>query len=143
MLHDVLFQKSLLHNHNNISAPFSILKKSFHLLLTIVVFVSCISKNDQAQANSITGKTYYVSISGDDNNPGTTSSPFKTLQKVNTLIIQPGDAIYLRGGETFNGKLSITLNGTKTNPVLLTSYSEGRAVIDGGKDQAISLGGQY
>jgi hypothetical protein len=141
MLQNIRLRKLLLHQHN-ISTPFSFLKV-FLLSTAFIVFFSCNSKKYQDQANSNRGKSYYVSVSGNDTNPGTEEMPFKSLQKINTLVLQPGDALYLKGGETFNGKLSLTLNGTKDDTVLLTSYGEGRAVINGGNDQAISLGGKY
>lgn len=41
---------------------------------------------------------YYVSKAGDDANPGTKSSPWKSLSKANNKV-QPGDIVFIRGGE--------------------------------------------
>jgi hypothetical protein len=47
--------------------------------------------------------TYYVSSSGNDASAGTATSPWRTLARVNALTLKPGDAILLRGGDTFAG----------------------------------------
>lgn len=93
--------------------------------------------------NSTNG--YYVSQSGNDNNPGTKAKPFKTLQKVNSIQLKPGDVIYLKGGEIFPGTLSLKINGTSEKPVVITSYerAHGHAIIDGGNKDAIILRGNY
>lgn len=52
---------------------------------------------------------YYVSVNGRDDNPGTKNKPFKTLAKVNSLEPRPGDAIFLKAGEIFDGmRASVT-----------------------------------
>src|SRR6476646_5085137 len=88
---------------------------------------------------------YYISQNGNDSNPGTKAKPFKTLQKINSLKLNPGDKIYLKGKELFPGTLSLTINGTNDKPVLISSYENenGNAVIDGGNKDAIILRGNY
>jgi hypothetical protein len=78
------------------------------------------------------GKAYYVSNSGNDNNPGTIAKPIKTVNKVNSLELKAGDAIYFKGGETFKGSLLLTkgIKGTRQHPVIITSFGKGNAVID-------------
>ncbi len=44
-----------------------------------------------------TGDVYYVSPTGDDTNPGTSSAPFGTLQRAGDAA-QPGDTVYLLDG---------------------------------------------
>src|SRR5690606_19686272 len=41
--------------------------------------------------------TYYVATTGSDSNPGTETSPFRTLNK-GVTVLKPGDTLYLRGG---------------------------------------------
>ncbi|MBN1396637.1 MAG: right-handed parallel beta-helix repeat-containing protein [Bacteroidetes bacterium] len=58
------------------------------------------------------GKNYYVSSSGNDANNGTsTSTPWKTISKVNSFTFVSGDAVYLRGGDTFYGQININQSG--------------------------------
>ncbi len=88
---------------------------------------------------------YYVSQTGNDSNPGTKAKPFKTLQKINSLQLNPGDRIYLKGKELFSGTLSLTINGTSDKSILICSYEneKGNAVIDGGNKDAIILRGSH
>jgi hypothetical protein len=86
---------------------------------------------------------YYFSQSGDDNNPGTKSKPFKSLQKLNNIILKPGDKIYMQGNEIFRGTLSLTINGTPERPVIISSYGDGMATIDGGNKDAVIIHGNH
>ena len=89
--------------------------------------------------------SYFISQNGNDNNPGTKAKPFKTLQKINSLKLHPGDNIYLKGKDFFQGTLSLTINGVNDKAVLITSYENenGNAVIDGGNKGAIILRGKH
>jgi len=91
------------------------------------------------------GNSYYMSQTGNDSNPGTRARPFRTLQKINSIRLMPGDRIYLKGKEFFAGTLSLAINGTADKPILITSYENenGNAVIDGGNQDAIILRGKY
>jgi hypothetical protein len=40
---------------------------------------------------------YYVSTSGNDDNPGTIAQPYRTIAK-GVSYLQAGDILYLRGG---------------------------------------------
>jgi hypothetical protein len=74
---------------------------------------------------------YYVSAAGGDGNPGTLSSPWRTLARVNTKALQPGDRVLLRGGDTFAGSLLLDSRdaGTAATPIVITSYGSGTATI--------------
>lgn len=72
-----------------------------------------------------TQTTYYVSYSeGKDSNPGTTQSlPFKTIDKVNSIKLIPGDKILFKKGETWMGKrLIINASGTDNAQITISSY---------------------
>ena len=88
---------------------------------------------------------YYASKSGDDNNPGTKSKPFKSLRKLNTVTFHPGDKIYLKGQEVFSGTLSLNVNGTSDKPIHITSYENenGNAIINSDNKEAIIVHGSY
>ncbi|MEG8946938.1 right-handed parallel beta-helix repeat-containing protein [Rosettibacter firmus] len=94
-----------------------ILKSTF-----IFVFICLININAQ----------YYVALNGDDNNPGTISQPFKTITKA-ISVAQPGDTIYVRGG---NYKLTSTISigssksGTESKRYYLFAYPGERPVLD-------------
>jgi len=84
---------------------------------------------------------YYISLSGNDNNPGTRVSPFKTIQKVNSLRLRAGDKVYFKGGEIFKGTLTVSpgSHGNAHAPVVITSYGSGKAVIRANSNRGVSL----
>ncbi len=86
--------------------------------------------------NTIASATdYYVSSSGNDTNNGlSTSSPWRTIQKVNSVFstLKPGDKILFRRGDTFYGTINITKSGVSGSPITLGSYGTGdKPVITG------------
>lgn len=83
----------------------------------------------QAEIPVGTGRTYYVSAKGDDNNDGLTKeTPIKSIKKVNQLSLQAGDTVAFKGGEVFSGAtLSITESGTADNPITVCGYDDEQA----------------
>lgn len=77
------------------------------------------------------GRKIYVSNLGDDKNNGLSEDkPIKTISKVNSLSIKPGDNILFKKGETFKGMISFTsLIGEDDNPITFASYGEGEKPI--------------
>jgi hypothetical protein len=78
---------------------------------------------------------YFVSPKGNDSKSGTsTSQAWRTINKVNSKQFSPGDRIYFQGGQTFNGNLYFNSSdrGSLTNPIVISSYGTGRAVIYAG-----------
>jgi hypothetical protein len=86
---------------------------------------------------------FYVSTDGDDANPGTKAKPFKTISKLNSLLLKPGDVILFKADHTFKGTLSLTAEGTFTDSVKIGTYGDGMATIDGGEKEAIAIRGRY
>jgi Secretion system C-terminal sorting domain/Right handed beta helix region len=75
---------------------------------------------------------YYFSTSGLDTNDGSSpSSPWLSISKINSMTISPGDKIYFKGGDTFEGNILLDSKDANDtfNPVLFTSYGTGRATI--------------
>ena len=99
---------------------------------------------------NVTGKTYFVSTTGSDSNPGTFSLPWKTWQKA-VQVSQPGDITYIRGGVwqptshvTVNGweswavgmyidpkNLHIGVSGTANAPIRYYNYPGEKPILDG------------
>lgn len=86
-------------------------------------------------AASASGSDYYVSAAGNDNGSGSTSQPWRTISKVNSMRYLPGDKILFRGGDAFPGKIYFGPNagGSASLPVTLSSYGVGKADIDAGQ----------
>ncbi|MDX2153310.1 MAG: right-handed parallel beta-helix repeat-containing protein [Bryobacteraceae bacterium] len=91
------------------------------------------------------GRDYFVSPRGDDGGPGSAEAPWRTLERVRKASFAPGDRILLEGGQTFQGPLELSGDdqGTPTHNLVVTSFGEGRAVIDGGKGRAVSIDGAH
>lgn len=69
---------------------------------------------------------YYVSSkTGVDSNAGTISFPWKTLVKVNSFILSPGDSVFFKRNESFRGQL-IPQNGDVSNVIYYGAYGQGR-----------------
>jgi parallel beta-helix repeat protein len=69
--------------------------------------------------------TYYVSSSeGDDDNDGlSTSEPFETISKVNSLALEPGDRVLFKCGDTWHGEqLVVSNSGAAGNLITFGSY---------------------
>ena len=109
------------------------IRKNFKLLtlnsITILFAVSALFAQ----------KTYYVdATSGNDSNNGTsTSTAWKTINKLNTSSFVPGDVIRFKSGETFPGSLVISSSGSSRNPIIYDRYGNGALPILDGK------GGDY
>ncbi|MGY2746300.1 hypothetical protein ACQCSU_03070 [Pseudarthrobacter sp. O4] len=95
---------------------------------------------------SAAGTTYYVSAAGSDSNSGTSSSaPWKSLSKVNSIVLTPGDTVSFRRGDTWTGGLVANQSGTDAAPITLNGYGSGNApTITGGKSgNCIRINGNY
>jgi hypothetical protein len=86
--------------------------------------------------------TFYVSPSGDDANPGTsTQRAWRTLEKVNMVDLNPGDGALFEAGHDYPGNLLLTAEdaGTPTQPVVIGSYGSGRARIKAGNGSGVTV----
>jgi hypothetical protein len=80
------------------------------------------------------GTTLYVSPSGNDSSPGTSSQPVRTIVQAHSLA-SPGTTIIVKAGTytDYNSGWGIHLgkSGTASSPITLKSEVPGGAVIDG------------
>lgn len=95
-----------------------------------------------------TGKTYYVSYSGNDLNDGKSKrKPFRSVEKVNSLLLLPGDKVLFESGGVWTGATGLHPRGegNKDNPIVLGHYGKGpKPVINvtEGHDNGLTLEGQ-
>ena len=113
-------------------------KRIFYCCAGIAISVLSMQSFAQRPGSS---RAYYVSLSGDDKNPGTKIAPFKTIEQVNRLHLTTGDTVYFRSGNVFNGTLLITpgTNGTQGQPVVITSYGGAYATINAKDSVGINI----
>jgi len=90
--------------------------------------------------------TYYVdATNGDDPNAGTSEvAPWKTIAKVNSSDLQPGDFILFKRGETWHEQLEVPNSGAPGSPITFGAYGNGdRPTINGDntRDKCIDSNG--
>ncbi len=114
------------------------MRKIFTLqLLLILIFV----------AGKTNAANYYLSPTGNDNNPGTISSPWKTFDKLSTAGLVAGDIVYVRGGTyrstraaSYDYRFKIdNVDGTSGNPIRIENYPGESPVIN--LDDILCTGG--
>ncbi|MFB9057365.1 hypothetical protein ACFFU9_11505 [Mariniflexile ostreae] len=89
-----------------------------HILLFVFLWTTCIGQSQT--------KYYVDNIGGDDRNAGTHENlPFRSLEKINEQLFNPGDAILFKRGGHWTGICKPQGNGTVGNRILIGSYGEG------------------
>ncbi|MFK4333493.1 hypothetical protein ABH955_004155 [Bacillus sp. RC240] len=105
-------------DNDEISSNISIIKKScFILILSLSMLIFTIPAPTFAQSNNNAnpGTNYYVSLTGDDSNPGTLDQPFATIQKA-ANVAKEGSIVYIRGG-VYNQKVHVAHSGASGAPI--------------------------
>ncbi|MEP7318972.1 MAG: right-handed parallel beta-helix repeat-containing protein [Panacibacter sp.] len=116
------------------------LKKTCQFFYQLAVILAVSQQSFAFSKKPVTPTAYYLSTSGNDNNRGTKSSPWKTISKLNNIHLNKGDSVLFNGGETFTGSIVIdSTSGTKNQPVIVASYGNGRALIDAGNETALTI----
>jgi len=107
------------------------------LLVLFLVFVSVFFPGCERESSTV---IYINSKTGNDNNPGTTRKPLKTISEANNRITEKSGSIFLAGSQVFEGTLLLNnIKGNDSIPVIIGSYGEGNAVIDGGNKEAVRI----
>ncbi len=100
------------------------MKKIISIMLTILLlFCMCVTAFAAPYS-----KTYYIdSVNGDDSNNGTSVlSPWRSVENVKSLTLNPGDSILFKSDCIFTvEELELTCKGTQENPITISSYGEG------------------
>ncbi len=107
--------------HSFVRVNTGILRNAFFLLPILFVTLS---------GNA---KTYYLSGTGDDAANGMSSStPWKTINKLNSFRLKPGDSVLFNRGDIFYGPLIVNASGNPGKGIVYGSYGTGaNPVISG------------
>jgi parallel beta-helix repeat protein len=73
--------------------------------------------------------TYYVATNGNNSNPGTIGSPWRTIQYA-VDHLNPGDILYVRGG-IYLEDVTISRSGTVDLPITISAYPNETPILDG------------
>lgn len=95
---------------------------------------------------SAPGTAYYVSDAGDDANDGISpASAWKSLGKVNGTVLEPGDSVSFRRGDTWTGGLIVGQSGTPRSSITLASYGSGNPpmIISGESGSCVRVNGSF
>ena len=75
------------------------------------------------------GTIYYVAPAGDDDDPGTITYPWRTIQKAADTLVA-GDTVYIRAG-TYHEQVVPQNSGSAGQPITYAAYPGETATIDG------------
>ncbi len=110
---------------------FSMPRPNFHSLARVkkgILFltISCLvllafSSLFPAPKALAAGTVYYVSTTGSDSNPGTATSPFKTIAK-GFSALKAGYTLYIKSGKyVLTSPVKISASGTATAPIVVST----------------------
>ena len=132
------------------------MKKIVSWIMTLTLICAAIPLLSQsvAEAEDAPGKTYYVSLDGDDSNLGTLEAPFATLEKARDAIRglsadekKDGVTVYVRGGEYTRAtsfELAEEDSGTAEAPIVYAAYGDevvtfsGQVTLNNNNFQAVT-----
>ena len=103
--------------------------------VNLIILFSFLIGNANAQS-------YYVSSSqGNDQNDGLSIQfPFQSIGKLNSMNFNPGDSIFLKSGDYWEGMLWLNGSGSLTEPIVLDVYGgDNKPIINGFGYQASIL----
>jgi hypothetical protein len=108
------------------------MKKLF--LVTVITLLLMPADGIANAAPPHSGRCFYIDpVSGNDANPGTVrAQAWATLEKVNSVVFQPGDRILFRAGTVYTGQLKPKGSGKEGAPIIVDRYGVGsKPRIDG------------
>jgi hypothetical protein len=108
------------------------LKLLFSFIAVLFFVWACTGEDKPA---SITN-TYYVSPDGNDSATGLSpDQAWKSIERVNICKLVPGDQVLFESGASFSGTLWLSHDdsASASQPIVISSFGNGYALIDGGK----------
>lgn len=103
-------------------------KRMNYVVLLFVLFTFLLCGKMTVRAEDRTGVTYYVDAEeGNDNESGRSpEKAWKTLEKVNSMVFQPGDTILFKAEGTWEGQLWPKGSGNEENSIIIDRYGDGK-----------------
>ncbi len=110
------------------------LKKAFAICMSMVFLAAGIVNIPVTTVLADSGTFYVDNVDGNDENDGTSpSNAWKSLDKANSITLQPGESLLFKAGGTWTGQLSPKGSGTEGNPVKIGMYGEGERPLLAGE----------
>lgn len=102
-------------------------------VVTLILFFCAFLSNSSFAINY-----YFSTLTGDDSRTSSQAqnqvTPWKSIAKLNSFFesLKPGDAVYFKSGEIFNGSIVVKKSGTATLPIIIGAYGDGdKPIING------------
>ncbi len=107
------------------------MKKILAVISVFLVFSILLVSNSMLSFAADVNTCYYIdSIDGDDANSGTSpETAVKTIAGLKDLNIGAGTHFLFRNGGEYECEVTLTCEGTKDNPVVISSYGEGEKAL--------------
>lgn len=86
---------------------------------------------------ALKGAQWFVSLSGNNANPGSVSMPFRDVQK-GLDVMGPGDTVWVRAG-VYTEKLIWQTSGSSAHKSLLSAYNNETVVLDGSTSSNLAM----
>lgn len=127
------------------------MKACFALMMVVTMLLGgfpAIGTSEARAASATTGTTYYVDdVGGNDSHTGMSEiAAWRTLDKVNQAVFQPGDQILLRSGGIWEEQtLAPQGSGQAGSPILIDRYGNGekpQIATKGKYNDALTLNNQ-
>lgn len=115
-------------------------------VLTVMTLLLMTGLVQGASSPPPSATNYFLSAAGDDGNAGTSAeAPWKSLEKIESTALQPGDSVSFRSGDTWTGGVVINSSGTARSPIKLNSYGSGSppTITGGASGDCYRLNGAY
>jgi hypothetical protein len=99
-----------------------------------------------SSSSTAAGTAYYLSDAGSDSNLGTSAdSPWKSLARINGTILEPGDSVSLRRGDSWTGGVVVNQSGTARAAITLNSYGSGSppTILAGQSGNCVRINGNF
>lgn len=107
------------------------MKKILAVISVFLVFSILFVSNSMLSFAADVNTYYYIdSVDGDDANSGTSpETAVKTIAGLKDLNIGAGTHFLFRNGGEYECEVTLTCEGTKDNPVVISSYGEGEKAL--------------
>jgi hypothetical protein len=103
----------------------------YHYFIQAYNYLGTSTPSDTLSVLTPGSRKYYLdaSLGDDDALENSLTTPWKSLDKLNSITFEPGDSILFRSGERWEGQLSPTGSGTHEFPIVVTAYGTGSKPI--------------
>ena len=100
---------------------------------------ACLFLLAMASCSGPSAVSYYLDVTnGDDSRNGLSeATAWKSLSKLRDVKLNPGDRVLLKRGDTFQGELEISGQGTSGNRIYIEAYGKGNKPCIAGHDTSL------